>query len=301
MFSISFVSRETGISTATLRKWEQRYDFPKPRRENGYNRLYSDLELSYLREVKRLLDQGAKPSELLTGKAEQILQLTHNQSEQDKNKPAVFINKALELMINHKMKELRVLLEKKLKKIGVFAFVEEIAAPLTIAVGEHWANGTISIFTERCYSEQMYALLTAVVKAGLPGNDTPIILLTTLSGERHTLGLAMIQALLFEQGACCINLGAELPILEIPKAVSHYQANIVGLSFSASYPKRAIVSTLAELRASLPADITVWIGGTGVKKLNIIPAGVQIITSATEVVTAYTNYKEHFKTLKKTS
>jgi DNA-binding transcriptional MerR regulator/methylmalonyl-CoA mutase cobalamin-binding subunit len=301
MFSISFVSRETGISAATLRKWEQRYGFPKPNRENGYTRTYSEDELTLLREVKRLLDQGEKPSKLLSAEARHTVMLSVVHPSPVKNKQALFLDEALGLLVTHKIKELRALLEKQLKKIGIFAFIEEVAAPLTIAVGDNWANGTISVFAEHCYSSQLYALLTSVVNAKPVPSDTPIILLATLSGEKHTLGLVMAQTLLFEQGACCINLGAELPLIEFPKAVNLYHANIVGISFSIAFPKRAIVSALVELRASLPSDIALWIGGTGAKQLDTKPTGVQIITSATEVVTAYNNYKEHFNALTKTS
>lgn len=292
MFPISFVSRETGISAATLRKWEQRYGFPKPNRENGYTRTYNEEELAYLHEIKRLINLGARPSELLMGGVKPTVLISMAQSNQSKNKQAVFISTALELLVTHKMKELRMLLEKKLKKMGIFSFIEDVARPLTIAVGDGWANGTISIFTEHCYSTHMDALLTGVVKIKLPTSDIPRILLATLPGEKHTLGLVMTQAVLFEQGACCINLGAELPLLELPKAAAHYEANIVGLSFSIAFPKLVIASAVVTLRASLPAEIAVWIGGAGAKQLDTLPAGVQRFTSAAEVVAAYIDYKE---------
>jgi DNA-binding transcriptional MerR regulator/methylmalonyl-CoA mutase cobalamin-binding subunit len=300
MFSISFVSRETGISAATLRKWEQRYGFPKPNRENGYTRTYSEEELTLLREVKRLLDQGAKPSALLSAEARHTVMLSVTHPSIVKNKHALFLDEALGLLVTHQIKNLRVLLEKQLKKIGIFAFIEEVAAPLTIAVGDNWANGTLSVFAEHCYSAQLYTLLTSVINTKPAPNDTPVILLATLSGEKHTLGLVMVQALLFEQGAYCINLGSELPLIEFPKAVSHYHANIVGLSFSIAFPKRIILSALVELRANLHPEISLWIGGTGVKQLDTMPVGVQEFTTATEVITAYTDYKHRFNTLKNT-
>jgi methanogenic corrinoid protein MtbC1 len=298
MFSISFISRETGISTATLRKWEQRYGFPKPNRENGYTRTYSEEELSCLSEVKRLIDRGMRPSALLKGGLEQIVPLISEHSNQAQTKQQrVFVDEALGLLISHKMKDLQILLEKKLKKIGIFNFIEQVATPLTVAVGDNWSMGVLSVFTEHCYSQQMLALLVNAVKTKQPTSDAPCVLLATLSGEKHTLGLAMVQALLFEQGAYCINLGAELPLSEFPKAVTHYQANIVGLSFSEAFPKSSIVSAIVKLRASLPVEIMLWIGGTGAKQLNKVPDGIKVLTSATDMVTAYSDYKASLKTV----
>ncbi len=292
MFPISFISRETGISAATLRKWEQRYGFPKPDRENN-RRTYSEEELTSLREIKRLLDQGARPSIILSDSTRftaplSVCSLAHN-------KQTIFIETALGLLIEHRVRELCLLLEKKLKKLGTFRFVNEVAEPLTVVVGDKWANGTISIFAEHCYTTQMNALLSSVVKP-IPDTDhIPRVLLATLTGEKHTLGISMVQALLSEQGACCINLGSELPLPEFPKAVTYYQTNIVGISFSMAFPKRAIVPALEKLRATLPPEVTLWIGGSGARLLDTIPDGVQSYLSAPEVVAAYKDYKEQLK------
>jgi MerR family transcriptional regulator, light-induced transcriptional regulator len=290
MFSIGFVSRETGISAATLRRWEERYGFPKPNRENDHTRTYSEEDLSYLREIKRLIDQGTRASKLFSGDFKRKIPIP---SDSLHHKQVLFIKTALEFLVTHRTQELRLMLERNLKRMGIFSFVKEIADPLTVAVGENWANGTISVFAEHCYSEQISALLTNAVKTKQPVNNSPRILLATLPSEKHNLGLLMVQAVLFEQGACCINLGTELPLVEFSKAVSHYQANIMGVSFSVAFPKRAIKAAIVQLRASLPAETTLWIGGTGAKKLKALPEGVQVLTSADEIVATYHDYKEH--------
>lgn len=77
MFSISLVSRETGISIAALRKWEERYGFPKPVRHNGYTRSYSKQDVAHLHEVKRLLDLGMRPSKLFLVTPSEFSALEH--------------------------------------------------------------------------------------------------------------------------------------------------------------------------------------------------------------------------------
>jgi methanogenic corrinoid protein MtbC1 len=292
MFSIGSVSRETGIPTATLRKWEERYSFPKPNRHNGHTRSYSHEEIIYLHEIKKRIDQGERPSQLF---GKNSVALTHLKSVVNQSSSqAAFINQAIEMLIAHEMKTLHTLLEKKLKKLGIFKFIVQVAKPLTIAVGDKWADGILDVFTEHCYSQQMYSLLHSTVKPKTDCAIMPRILLATLPGEKHTLGLAMMQALLFSENANCINLGAELPLLEFPKAATHYHANIVGVSFSIAFPQRSLLPAITQLRASLPSDVALWVGGSGAKRLVTVPSGIELLCSAAEVVAAFSAYKTKF-------
>jgi methanogenic corrinoid protein MtbC1 len=293
MFSISLVSRETGISIATLRKWEARYGFPKPERNNGYSRSYSAEDVAHLQDVKRLIDLGIRPSIIFTMSSSEFSKLTQQHPKKTINLQQQFIDDFLNLLVSHDVKKIRKILEKKLKKLGPLDFIEQIAQPLTILVGEKWADGSISVFTEHCYTEQMSQVLNSVDPAKFECDETlPRILLATLSGERHALGLDMVKLLLSEQKACCINLGAEVPLLEIPQAAINYKVNVVGLSFSSSFPKRAISESLKKLRANLPENIALWIGGSGAKQLAKLPDGVEISCSTAEVLAVFESYKK---------
>lgn len=50
----------------------------------------------------------------------------------------------------------------------------------------------------------------------------------------------MVEAVMSLEGATCISLGAQMPLAEIASAVQAYQADIVGLSFSAAFPLKKI-------------------------------------------------------------
>jgi MerR family transcriptional regulator, light-induced transcriptional regulator len=56
--AIKDVAEATGIAAGTIRMWEQRYDFPEPRRtESGYRR-YSDDDVETLRRIVALRKRG---------------------------------------------------------------------------------------------------------------------------------------------------------------------------------------------------------------------------------------------------
>lgn len=56
--TISEVAERTGIPASTLRMWESRYGFPKPRRPRGSHRRYSGEDCRALLEVKRARSRG---------------------------------------------------------------------------------------------------------------------------------------------------------------------------------------------------------------------------------------------------
>ena len=57
-YRINAVSEMTGLSAPNLRAWERRYGIPNPQRgENAY-RLYSNRDITLLRKMKALCDEG---------------------------------------------------------------------------------------------------------------------------------------------------------------------------------------------------------------------------------------------------
>ena len=102
----------------------------------------------------------------------------------------------------------------------------------------------------------------------------PRVLLATLPGEEHTLGLLMVAAMLSSHGVSTINIGAEVPMDQIGHAVEQFNVDIVGITFSGAYQYRNIRPHLIELRELIPDDIEIWTGGEGVRRLRKLPVGI---------------------------
>ena len=54
------MSLRTGIPAATLRTWEHRYRFMRPRRSSTGYRLYGEDEIARIEQVKYLVSQGVR-------------------------------------------------------------------------------------------------------------------------------------------------------------------------------------------------------------------------------------------------
>jgi MerR family transcriptional regulator, light-induced transcriptional regulator len=290
--TISAVSEQTGITKEVLRKWETRYGFPLPARDTAGQRLYPAEQTTRLELIKKLLDDGMRPGQVVLLQEACLVKLLTNRSAATAYPPKSDLTKSVvQSMQAHDPGLLREHLQCELARRGLRDFIVHVMPALNAAVGSSWANGDISIKDEHLYTETVRAL----VIQGLPGHvrapGSPRILLTTLSGELHTLGILMIEALMTLEGATCISLGAQTPLAEIASASQAFQADIVGLSFSAAFARKKILPILRELRSLCPGGIEVWAGGAGVARMDSTPRGVFVIPTLMDASKALQSYQ----------
>lgn len=276
-YSIGVVERDTGIGRDTLRIWERRYGFPTPARNDKGARMYNEAQLSRLQRIRRLMDQGQRPGKLLTLDDQALDKLEAGLASDDE-----VMDETTAAVLSAVRSCDRLLLENLLRKrcetLGMRKFILQTVAPLVRSVGEQWASGQLQVYQEHFVSAQLIGIINAKL-AQLPAPaEAPPVLLATLPGELHTLGLLMVDALLIASGVETINLGAELPMDQIVRAVAQFDARAIGLSFSGSYPYTHIRPHLLELRALLGNDVEIWIGGEGAHPLRKLPPGVRKFT-----------------------
>jgi len=63
--SIRVVSRLTGVPAHTLRVWERRYGFPKPKRGDGGGRFYGESDVATLRLIRCALSAGYRAGDVV--------------------------------------------------------------------------------------------------------------------------------------------------------------------------------------------------------------------------------------------
>ncbi len=320
---ISAVERETGIRRETLRIWERRYGFPQPGRDGAGERLYPASQVARLRLIKRLLDAGHRPGRVVLASEAQLQgwlnapppaprratatsaragalsgelpgtdpgalpgTLPGALSAGDAGPLAKDIAECLVRLKRHDVDGLRQALTQALLRQGLAAAVTQLFAPLTVAVGDAWMRGELQVFEEHVFSESLQLVLRQALQslpapAAQPG---PRVLLTTLPGESHVLGLLMAEALLCLEGCTCLSLGAQTPPEQIGPAVAAHRADVVALSFSAVLANRAVHEGLSRLRTLLPAAVEVWAGGSNRALASPgRPAGVRVLPGLVQI------------------
>jgi DNA-binding transcriptional MerR regulator/methylmalonyl-CoA mutase cobalamin-binding subunit len=291
-FNISAVERETGLSKDVLRIWERRYGFPRPGRDENAERQYTADELAKLRAIKRLMDTGLRPGKLIPQSLADLNALAEKRVHPRRETLAPAMERdVLTLLKAHDAAGLHATLANLLLRQGIQRFVVETVAPLNRAVGESWMRGDLQVFEEHLYTEQLQLTLRGAINAFPRPSGVPRILLTTVPGEQHGIGLLMVEALLSPEGAYCISLGTQTPFEDIRRAALAHKVQVVALSFSMAFPLRQVGDALATLRRQLPPAVALWAGGEMTRRLRKHLSGVQIIHEIGDTLSVLKNWR----------
>lgn len=263
-WSIAEVERETGLGKDTLRVWERRYGFPDPQRDALGERHFDSAQLDRLRLIKRLLDHGHRPGQVVALAPEALKRLL---AEYKPPAPAAGRASAVDERWLHWLQTdqpgaLRQAIREQLRMHGLGHAIEHLIAPLGVQVGEAWLAGQLSVYQEHLFTETVQALLREAMAAlAVPQATAPRVVLGTVPRERHALGLLMAECFLAIEGCDCRPLGPGTPLQEFVAASQRMQADVLALSFSAHAPPQEVLADLRQLRAQLPAAVEIWVGG----------------------------------------
>lgn len=294
-YGIAAVERETGLGKDTLRVWERRYGFPTPQRDAQGERAYSRAQLDKLRVLKRLLDAGHRPGQLMALSIDELQQVGQrslpDSAPPDTPAGVPELDELMALLRGHDLAALRRQLRQAQVRLGLSAFVTEVVAPFNTLVGDAWMRGTLDIYQEHCYTEAVQRALRAGIQ-GLPeAAQGPRIVFSTLPGEPHGIGLLMAEAICAAEGASCLSLGVQTPAWELVLAAKAYAADVLALSFTPCLGVQQVVAALHDLRARLPEPVQIWAGGSAPALKRREVAGVTRMNTLAELPDALQRWR----------
>lgn len=277
--TIADVERDTGLSKDTLRVWERRYGFPMPARDALGERQYDNEQLIRLRHIRRLIDAGHRPGRVVALPLEELAGLSTQRQEQRIQPPpdspeaprapevhddvSLAMQEWLQMLRRQDSHALRQALARMLMERGLARLITECVAPMNVHVGQEWLEGRLAVYEEHLYTEIVQSVmrqaLGQLAQARTP--SPPRILLTTLPGEVHGLGLLMAECFMVLEGCHTIPLGVQTPLPDIVTATATSGADIVALGFTASQNPRDVRAALDQLRERLPPHVEIWAGG----------------------------------------
>ena len=279
------IERETGLGKDQLRKWRQRFGFPLLELTPSGKTAYSIKTIDRLLSIKRLLDAGFRPGQVVSASDQELEKLTLAVSQ---SAPVVCRDPITQLLID-KLKltdlaEFKALLAEIRDKRTLGTFIRNTIAPLMISIGDAWMRKEIDIHHEHLCTAVIERYLHAQILQLKPIRGFPRLLLALPPEEQHFLGLLMFEGVLAEQGAETINIGAYIPLNNLKLAAVSCKADVVALSFSFHYPARKVIPTLQHLRRLLPVHMEIWAGGAGLSGLRKNPKGVRIFSDLDHAV-----------------
>jgi MerR family transcriptional regulator, light-induced transcriptional regulator len=299
--SIAAVERDTGLSKDTLRVWERRYGFPAPVRDAMGERSYPIDQVERLRTIKRLLDAGHRPGRIVAMAPVDLERLSNatgtpgsmpDRAAGSHDSPDLAA--CMAAIRQHDAEALRQWMARTLSGIGLARFVLGVVAPMNVQVGEAWMHGRMAVFEEHLYTESVQVVLrNALHQLPVVGSGRPRVLLATVPGEPHGLGLLMAEAMLALEGCRCTSLGVQTPLWDIVQAAAALRSELVALSYTGCTNPNQIIDGLSELRRKLPLDVALWAGGSAPVLQRRRIEGVRVLPTLDGMAAAVADWHEH--------
>jgi methanogenic corrinoid protein MtbC1 len=154
------------------------------------------------------------------------------------------------------------------------AFLEETVTPLLVAVGREWADGRLQVRHEHFVTQ----ILEDVLR-GLRGRMPEpwlarALVLSTLPGDLHGLGVQMVSVMCRFHGFETHLLGVDTPLGEIARTAHESGARAVLVGASAPASGAAVDRKLKRLRAALEPEVLLIVGGRNARGTRRGPARV---------------------------
>jgi MerR family transcriptional regulator, light-induced transcriptional regulator len=282
------VAKRTGLTPHVLRAWERRYGAVVPGRTEGGQRLYSDGDVARLRLLKRATAGGRPIGSVASLPTEEVARLVGEDVEAEGvgnggggEVPGVVVGEDVERALSEGLAAaerldgvgLRSELMRAVVKVGVWDFVMGVVWPLLVRTGELWAAGRLRPAQEHVVSAAVRQVLDWLLSGMDAGGEAPLLVLGTPEGEYHEFGSMLAGIVAVDAGWRVLYLGPSLPVPELVLAAERSGAWAVGVSVVQGDRGRTgrVREGLASLRASLPAEVSLLVGGRASRA--VVPAG----------------------------
>jgi len=258
---IGTVSEQTGIPVDTLRTWERRYGVPSPHRRPSGHRLYAAETVEHLKRVRRAIDGGMRASTALRMSPETLRAAVDGGGDPDDR--SALVKEWLQYVRVWDGEALDAALRTEWSSRGALGFLTGCVAPFVRAVGDAWARGEFSVSHEHYATERLRDFLSDRWRTHGRDARGPLLILSTLPGERHALGLHMAAAIATLAGCRIVFLGPDTPLDDIRSGAEESGADGVLISVSTAAEADRARRQINALRALLPGSVSVVVGGDG--------------------------------------
>lgn len=227
-FSISQISKFSGIKPHTIRMWEQRYSALKPNRSEGNTRYYSNAQLRRLLNIVSLKNSGYNLSELGAMQDKKLNKLVLKEQEKTTSDETdeYFVLQLISAGISYDELYFEKVFSHCLLRYGLTDAYSRIIYPMMVRLGIMWTSDRLPPVHEHFISNLIrQKLLTAIDSLPPAKPDEDKWLLFLPENEFHELGLLFAQYLIRRAGQQVIYLGANVPVQLLINAVAETESD----------------------------------------------------------------------------
>lgn len=218
-FTIKDLENLSGIKAHTLRIWEQRYDFIKPKRTFTNIRYYSNDDLKSILNISLLNKYGYKISHINKMSEAEIKEkiLTLNQKEAHIER---VVNDLVQYMVDLNVSAFEDTIGMFIEKNGIESTITNVIFSYMEKIGVLWLTNHINPAQEHLVTNIIrQKLIVGIEKITTPLDPNKTILLFLPEAEYHELGLLFMYFLLKKRGINVIYLGCNVPLQDVAYVV----------------------------------------------------------------------------------
>lgn len=247
---LSEAARVLGVGDTTLKRWTEEGRIACERTAGGHRRFRRDVVLQFRARMGGERPGDAPPAAAEAGETREGDSRAWLDEPGDPSEPIAMSSRLLDLRAR----------SRDWAEAG-----DRLCAGLLTEIGERWVSGRLTCAEEHALSRSVEASLVKVAHAMPVAAEAPLMVLACIAGERHTLGLSLVETAVRERGMAVKFLGADVPTHDIVKAVRGHRPVAVGLTASRHprptadllEPARTVAQACAEVGARL------FLGGGG--------------------------------------
>lgn len=249
-YQINDLERLSGVKAHTIRIWEKRYGLIAPHRTETNIRYYDDEQLKKLLNVATLSNVGFKISKIAAFSENELKeQLLESQKiESTDIQYDFYINDFIGAMLDFDESKFEKLFDEIVEKYGFQDAVVKIVYPFLYKTGVLWSiSETIPVqehFASTLIKRKFYKLIADLPKFTKKEKK---FLLFLPANEWHEIGLIFAEYIIRLHGYQTINLGQNVPFLDIEHVIKKTKPEFLMTFFTSNEHKQEMDQLLAIL------------------------------------------------------
>lgn len=247
IYNAKAVTRQTGVTPATLRAWERRYGVLLPDRTAGGHRLYSARDIAAIKWLRQQIEQGMTISRAVAllqhqlGRAEFIppVQIL-TEAPQPARSLDTIRTELYEALIDFDEATAEEVLSEAYSLHPIEAVCIQVIQAIVAQLGHDWINGKITIAHEHFASNYLRRKLLALIDTG-PSTRPGTIAIGAAPADMHEMGILLLSIFLRRRGWHVVYLGQAVPLEDLPKSLPMLNADVLVLASTVADSAQALL------------------------------------------------------------
>ena len=273
IYTISYVSKRTGLTTHAIRAWEKRYGAVIPQRSAKNRRLYSEHDVYRLQLLKAITDAGHNISQVAQLSSDDLANLAQRDVADTPQSPRKdqkihhsasgidYYQECILAVLNLDADGLEKNYDRAAVDLTRAALLREVIVPLFKEIGKLWHRGSLKIVNEHMATTVTRTFLLNMLRTTEIPESAPKIVVATTLGQWHDVGALTVALTAAENGWHPVYYGPNLPAEEIATGVKQSDARAVAISITHTLNQHALISELRKLKRYIGPDVDLFVGG----------------------------------------